>query len=646
MIVSETIPKNNDRSKSYNKETKQPQHSDERSRAKSDSNIDVVFGTASTKESVMELLRSGRHLGRIPLPSPSISVEQAAKDFKRERVLFNQVPFIPNQDDRSRSNGFVLSLQRLVERLQRQGSCVSPDVADVTGLILQRACRTTTGADSYFMVQKLFCVSGTHVTHKSGRRDPPVKVDVFVVEGQERGCDSRSHLDTDRQSYSGWRRDTRFTQNDYHSAVADGTASNSQSHFHRTPLNDTHTSTVVEVDAVSPVTGDRMTVARHDDDDAHRQTEDLDESCATSVSSSGRVAGFTSGEGDLGALTNITMIGTFATFEDMRESISSFGGDRNVEGGDACGSIYADLSALAPPSPRPALELCARIEAINMFLIMDTDAVDTMTDEQSEPAVWLELEATVTDELNFTSGEAWRSLRVRVVYPDLSTEILGGISGGCIPSSSSARSSRRLSMAAMTLSLSATAASPPINSMNGTKAQAGHAQINGVSNSNHVNGSSMSYSYRQAFAFSSLVTRAHARLRGSTSSTSSSGVNGLDRARVNSNGVGIGAGLRKIVSRERLHSLQISSDFNVDGELYEDQDTVSPMHPFTPSEAEHTNLSGPQSILSFSHIRQTTTITTQPQEQKTWTDSDIHSPNKTDAFGLNFTSDVSVEPLT
>jgi hypothetical protein len=105
-------------------------------------------------------------LRRIPIElAPNVSKEQAEKDFKRERVLLNGVYFIPDKVDMVRCEAFALSLRHLVERLQRQenesSSSSSSKASSISDIILQRGCRTSAGADSFFMVQKLLCVEGT-----------------------------------------------------------------------------------------------------------------------------------------------------------------------------------------------------------------------------------------------------------------------------------------------------------------------------------------------------------------------------------------------------------------------------------------------------------------------------------------------------
>jgi len=63
------------------------------------------------------------------------------------------------------------------------GLVLTPDtIADIT---MQRACRTSAGADSFFMVQRLLCVDGTFVTQRTGIDDPPIKIDLYLVDEQK-----------------------------------------------------------------------------------------------------------------------------------------------------------------------------------------------------------------------------------------------------------------------------------------------------------------------------------------------------------------------------------------------------------------------------------------------------------------------------
>jgi hypothetical protein len=170
-------------------------------------NLDISFLTITTnktKEDVILILQKHEYkLQRIPLNAPVVTVEQASKDFKRERVLFNDVPFIPDTLDVNRSHTFALTLRRYVDILlnKERGNDIikssSPTIQsssssssssttfnitsnDVADIIMQKACRTSAGSDSFFMVQKLFCVSGTFVTQRTSSHDLPIKVDLFL----------------------------------------------------------------------------------------------------------------------------------------------------------------------------------------------------------------------------------------------------------------------------------------------------------------------------------------------------------------------------------------------------------------------------------------------------------------------------------
>lgn len=204
-------------------------------------------------------LHAGTNIA-VKLAQPATPISQALKDFRRERVLFNGVPFIPDKSDSHRNIAFSLTLQEYITRMQRcypgcdmsmrpsteegDTSFISGEVApapvtsessstgkttnydedlteaensqrradaagaagllDLRGmssnqLILQRSCRTSAGADSFFMIQCLFAsVPGTIVTQRTNilgfvpfvNGEPPLHVDLFAREVRFEG-DSR-----------------------------------------------------------------------------------------------------------------------------------------------------------------------------------------------------------------------------------------------------------------------------------------------------------------------------------------------------------------------------------------------------------------------------------------------------------------------
>lgn len=76
----------------------------------------------------------------IPLSVTIVTSEQAKRDFRRERVLFNDVPFIPDKADIHRCHAFTLTLHRLVQRLLIIAK-LQAQVDGIAETIMQRACR-------------------------------------------------------------------------------------------------------------------------------------------------------------------------------------------------------------------------------------------------------------------------------------------------------------------------------------------------------------------------------------------------------------------------------------------------------------------------------------------------------------------------
>ena len=137
------------------------------------------------RESVIEFVRSNKACLRgILLSDPVVAVEQARKDFQRERVLLNDVPFVPSKTHVFKNYAFASTSLRLVEKLL----VIQPDASlkekgtEICDLVLRRACRTGAGADSIFMVQSFFCVEGTFAKHCSSSTDPPIRISLSLDE--------------------------------------------------------------------------------------------------------------------------------------------------------------------------------------------------------------------------------------------------------------------------------------------------------------------------------------------------------------------------------------------------------------------------------------------------------------------------------
>lgn len=143
----------------------------------------VIFSAIEQNKSYLENIRLD--------PIADVTTEQALKDFNREKVLFNGVPFVP---DMSYATYFPRTLRLLLQRLLAQlpstatiitAESTTPsdkgtELDNIYNVILKRACRTSAGSDSFYKVQKMFLVEGMFLAQYSSSNDPPVKVDIFL----------------------------------------------------------------------------------------------------------------------------------------------------------------------------------------------------------------------------------------------------------------------------------------------------------------------------------------------------------------------------------------------------------------------------------------------------------------------------------
>lgn len=118
--------------------------------------------------------------------SQNIAIQQAMKDFRREKVVFNNVSFIPHSVETYRCESFVKTLYLSAERLARQISVCADEYTHnahrIAEIILQSSCRTSAGADSYFYLQEIFNIDSVILSQRtsSTEDDPPVMIDLSV----------------------------------------------------------------------------------------------------------------------------------------------------------------------------------------------------------------------------------------------------------------------------------------------------------------------------------------------------------------------------------------------------------------------------------------------------------------------------------
>jgi len=201
---------------------------------KLDGRLQEIFGQANSKEEVMKKIAEFCHLlSNIPLPEPITPYEQAHKDFRRERILFNEVPFVPDTTDVNRMHAFSHTITEFITRIcgdkPKRGTTKTttggykggpsstfhdhnsdnPSAA-ILDTIFRRACRTSAGVDSFFMVQKLLAVEGTLVTQKPVVCDPPIRIDVFLIPTTQGEDVSTSEIDSE------------VSGSDYHRGIGTG----------------------------------------------------------------------------------------------------------------------------------------------------------------------------------------------------------------------------------------------------------------------------------------------------------------------------------------------------------------------------------------------------------------------------------------
>ena len=214
--------------------------------------------------------------------------------------------------------------------------------------------RTSAGADSFFVVQKLLCaaIPGLVVTQRTYQHEPPIKIDVFLTPVQNSGNISQLFsIQVDNVSGS-----------EVMSAVSYD-------------------------DPVTPTVNSMHTTTVHD----HKLNDALSEQpsvqLASSYSSDITIS-------DAEARSNTDVIG------------------KSIFESPDCGSVNASRSKTSS-SP----SLIARTQIMNSFAIYDTAVIDDIAGLKGDPPAWLEVEAMVVDESNFSTQEHWRRLQLVVTDP-------------------------------------------------------------------------------------------------------------------------------------------------------------------------------------------------------------------------------------
>ncbi len=435
--------------------------------------LDFRFGAAKNKHQILSALEHCAVLHRIPLCNPNTTSEQARKDFRRERVLLNDVPFIPDNVDEDRCHAFDKTLNVLVERMARRKELYDTDLYSttdaITDAVLQRACRTGAGADSFFAVQKLLCVEGTFVTQRTYVSDPPIRIDVFVadpeVEGEYMTSSRKVPSRSESSSLSGiaMDRESRDRDRDREAREMDGqrtppatppvgkskrtmpsplkislktlgfSSSSSSGHLkpskHSGRSNNYNSSSASATEHATCI-GTGVGIGSGSDTSLHGVV-----GCGVGCSGTGTT-------GSSGAVSgNFTPPATPSTS----------GVGRSFSSSSSAGvADFPSLSISRDPSLNNNHTLnahnntgaiCCRIQVMNSFAIYDVAAIEEITGVASQdPDPWLEVEAIVVDESNFKTDKHWRKLQLIATCP-----ATGKVYTSNHDASSSSRHSGRLS---------------------------------------------------------------------------------------------------------------------------------------------------------------------------------------------------------
>jgi hypothetical protein len=148
--------------------------------------LENYFSYDSTKQEILtKRKRYEKEWVDIPLELPAVSVAQAKKDFRRQKINLNEVAFTPELNSTNNNDLFASSIYNLCEILTRlypmEGG--DPKATDIAESVMQRSCRSGTGADSFFAVHQLFSVKDTIVTQHENESHTTIDISLFASDG-------------------------------------------------------------------------------------------------------------------------------------------------------------------------------------------------------------------------------------------------------------------------------------------------------------------------------------------------------------------------------------------------------------------------------------------------------------------------------
>lgn len=355
----------------------------------------LVFGReiTSTKEEVISHLEKySSSLISIRLPQPKTPLSQALKDFRRERVIFNDIPFIPDKADSDRNISFAMTLSEYFDRIQRTFP------AEVDGGLRKVERSNSISQFQYDFDNKI--------------------PDVDKAQQYTSASEFEKHQNEAMQS---------------HQAKDELVDMKMKEIFNDSEWDDTGLSLSMNVlstessDSSDAGSNDNVNHNYHSSDDdvsidklsspqkkSNKRIPKLELQNYTSAQLILQRACRTSGGADSFFMIR-KLFEVDNTLVTQRSNIVGFTPFIN-------GEPPVVINTLIRPVSDDKDELVCMIRLCNSFALYDLETVDMISgDESEDPPSWLEIETVINDTCNLTTGEQNRILHIQVYCPELNT---------------------------------------------------------------------------------------------------------------------------------------------------------------------------------------------------------------------------------
>ena len=114
-------------------------------------------------------------------PYPTPAIEQARRDFNRERVMINGIITSPGGDGEDESSGFENVLEAVKNMIRQADSTLSESTVDAfSSQVLRETCRTQCGGDAFEAVNLMLSNPDILTIGPSSEQAPPMKLNIRV----------------------------------------------------------------------------------------------------------------------------------------------------------------------------------------------------------------------------------------------------------------------------------------------------------------------------------------------------------------------------------------------------------------------------------------------------------------------------------